>query len=161
MQLQVTGLSYAYPSGEKALDNIGLQVAAGECVGLVGPNGAGKTTFFLCVAGVLNSPHGVVQVAGLDPAQRDQRRLLPTRIGVVFQDSDDQLFSTTVSDDVAFGPLNLDLALPEVRGRVADALGQVGLTGFDSRVPFHLSGGEKRRVALAGVLAMRPEFLLL
>jgi cobalt/nickel transport system ATP-binding protein len=161
MQLQVTGLSYAYPSGEKALDNIGLQVAAGECVGLVGPNGAGKTTFFLCVAGVLNIPQGVVQVAGLDPAQPGQRRSLPSKIGIIFQDSDDQLFSTTVADDVAFGPLNLGLPFSVAHQRVGEALNQVGLSGFESRVPFHLSGGEKRRVALAGVLAMKPEILLL
>ena len=161
MQLHVSGLSYVYPGGQKALDNISLQVGAGENVGLVGPNGAGKTTFFLCVGGVLSIPQAVVQVAGLDPAQRDQRRLLPTKIGIVFQDSDDQLFSTTVADDVAFGPLNLGLPSPEVRRRVADALTRVGLTGFDSRVPFHLSGGEKRRVALAGILAMQPEILLL
>jgi cobalt/nickel transport system ATP-binding protein len=161
MQLHVSRLSYVYASGEKALDNVSLQVAAGECVGLVGPNGAGKTTFFLCVAGVLNIPQGVIQVAGLDPSPRDQRRLLPTKIGIVFQDSDDQLFSTTVADDVAFGPLNLGLPLPEARQRVGEALNQVGLNGFENRVPFHLSGGEKRRVALAGVLAMRPEILLL
>jgi cobalt/nickel transport system ATP-binding protein len=161
MQLHVSGLSYVYPGGEKALDNINLQVGAGENVGLVGPNGAGKTTFFLCVGGVLSIPQAAVQVAGLDPARRDQRRSLPTKIGIVFQDSDDQLFSTTVADDVAFGPLNLGMPLLEVRRRVAEALSQVGLSGFDSRVPFHLSGGEKRRVALAGVLAMQPEILLL
>jgi cobalt/nickel transport system ATP-binding protein len=86
---------------------------------------------------------------------------LPAKVGIIFQDSDDQLFSTTVSDDVAFGPLNLGLPPEEVRQRVAEALERVGLKGFDNRVPFHLSGGEKRRVALAGVLAMGPEILLL
>jgi cobalt/nickel transport system ATP-binding protein len=100
-------------------------------------------------------------VAGLDPAVPAQRRQLPTRIGIVFQESDDQLFHATVFDDVAFGPLNLGLLPEEVRRRVAEALAQVGLTGFEQRVPFHLSGGEKRRVALAGVLAMRPDVLLL
>jgi cobalt/nickel transport system ATP-binding protein len=100
-------------------------------------------------------------VAGLDPADAKQRRQLPAKLGIVFADSDDQLFNVTVFDDVAFGPLNLGLTEAEVRGRVAEALGHTGLTGFDARVPFHLSGGEKRRVALAGILAMRPEILLL
>ena len=133
----------------------------GESVALVGPNGAGKTTLFLCLSGVLSIPSGAANVAGLDPAERSQRRALPGKVGIIFQDSDDQLFSTTVSDDVAFGPLNLGLTPTEVRQRVTEALAEVGLRGFESRVPFHLSGGEKRRVALAGVLAMRPEILLL
>jgi cobalt/nickel transport system ATP-binding protein len=104
---------------------------------------------------------GAVRVAGLDPSDPSQRRLLPSRVGIVFQNSDDQIFNATVTDDVAFGPLNLDLAADEVRRRVGEALDRVGLAGFGGRVPFHLSGGEKRRVALAGVLAMRPEVLLL
>jgi cobalt/nickel transport system ATP-binding protein len=103
----------------------------------------------------------MVQLAGLDPGEPAQRRLLPTRVGIVFQNSDDQIFSATVFDDVAFGPLNLGLPADEVRRRVAEALEHVGLTGLEQRVPFHLSGGEKRRVALAGVLAMRPDILLL
>jgi cobalt/nickel transport system ATP-binding protein len=161
MHLHVSGLSYVYPGGQKALENISLDVAPEESVGLVGPNGAGKTTLFLCLSGVRSIPTGTVQVADLDPAERGQRRGLPAKVGIIFQDSDDQLFSTTVSDDVAFGPLNLGLTPNDVRQRVAEALERVGLKGFDSRVPFHLSGGEKRRVALAGVLAMRPEILLL
>jgi cobalt/nickel transport system ATP-binding protein len=161
MHLRLNGLSFAYPGGQKALDNISLDVASGESVGLVGPNGAGKTTLFLCLGGVLAIPTGVVQVAELDPAIPNQRCSLPSKVGIIFQDSDDQLFSTTVTDDVAFGPLNLGLPADEVRHRVAEALDRVGLNGFDHRVPFHLSGGEKRRVALAGVLAMRPEILLL
>jgi cobalt/nickel transport system ATP-binding protein len=144
-----------------ALDAVHLQVAAGESVGLVGPNGAGKTTLFLCLSGVLLVKAGVVRLAGLEPANPAERRLLPSRVGIVFQNSDDQLFNSTVFDDVAFGPLNLGLPPGEVRGRVAESLERVGLTGLEQRVPFHLSGGEKRRVALAGVLAMRPEILLL
>ncbi len=159
--IHVDRLSYAYSQGRRALDGVSFEVRAGECVGLVGPNGAGKTTLFLCLAGVLGRKGGAVRVAGLDPADRGQRRLLPAHLGIVFQDSDDQLFNATVFDDVAFGPLNLGLPADEVRRRVSEALGRVGLTGFEERVPFHLSGGEKRRVALAGVLAMRPEVLLL
>jgi cobalt/nickel transport system ATP-binding protein len=159
--LSVRGLSYRYPSGPLALEGVSLELAASESVGLVGPNGAGKTTLFLCLSGVLPARAGVVSVAGLDPAIAAQRRGLPAKLGIVFQNSDDQLFNATVFDDVAFGPLNLELPAAEVKGRVAEALQAVGLAGFEARVPFHLSGGEKRRVALAGVLAMRPEVLLL
>src|SRR5207244_1441679 len=99
--------------------------------------------------------------AGLDPGKASERKQLPARVGIVFQNSDDQLFSTTVGDDVAFGPLNLGCPAAEVRRRVAAALERVGLAGFETRVPFHLSGGEKRRTAIAGILAMQPEILLL
>lgn len=159
--IRVADLSHAYPAGPAALAGIGLEIAPGERVGLVGPNGAGKTTLFLCLGGVLPIPPGRVAVAGLDPAVPAERRRLPRHLGLIFQNSDDQIFNPTVFDDVAFGPLNLDLPAEEVRLRVAEALEQVGLTGLEQRVPFHLSGGEKRRVALAGVLAMRPEILLL
>jgi cobalt/nickel transport system ATP-binding protein len=159
--IRVQALSFTYPGGPRALDGLTFDVAVGESVALVGPNAAGKTTLFLCLAGVLPSPHGSIAVVGLDPADSAQRRQLPTRVGIVFQNSDDQIFNATVFDDVAFGPLNLGLAADEVRLRVAEALERVGLAGADERVPFHLSGGEKRRVALAGVLAMRPDVLLL
>src|SRR5437763_13700349 len=159
--IEVADLSYAYPGGVRALESVGFTVAADESVGLVGPNGAGKTTLFLCLAGVLPAPAGAVRVAGLDPAKPAERRQMPARLGVVVQNSDEQLFNTTVFDDVAFGPLNLGLPPDEVRRRVAEALDRVGLSGLEQRVPFHLSGGEKRRVALAGVLAMRPPVLLL
>lgn len=159
--IHVEELTYAYPNGPVALDRVTLNVAVGESVGLVGPNGAGKTTLFLCLAGVLEVQPGCICLAGLDPSDVKQRRLMPRYVGIVFQNSDEQLFNTTVFDDVAFGPLNLGLSAEEVKHRVAEALEQVGLIGFEQRVPFHLSGGEKRRAALAGVLAMRPEILLL
>jgi cobalt/nickel transport system ATP-binding protein len=159
--VEVDGLTYAYPDGRQALAGLSFSVAPGEAVGLVGPNGAGKTTLFLCLCGVLRAKARAVRVGGLDPSDPDQRKQLPARVGIVFQNSDDQLFSSNVFDDVAFGPLNLGLAPDEVRGRVAEALARVGMAGQEQRVPFHLSGGEKRRVALAGVLAMRPEVLLL
>ncbi len=159
--IRVHDLSYRFPSGPQALAGVSLEIGAGESVALVGPNGAGKTTLFLCLSGVLPVRPGMVSLAGLDPADPAQRRRLPARLGIVFQNPDDQLFNTTVFDDVAFGPLNLGLPPEEVRARVAEALERVGMTGADARVPFHLSGGEKRRVALAGVLAMRPDVLLL
>jgi cobalt/nickel transport system ATP-binding protein len=159
--VRAEGLTYAYPGDRTALAGVSFQVAAGESVGLVGPNGAGKTTLFLCLGGVLRVPAGTARVGGLDPGVPAERGRLFTRVGLVFQDSDDQIFNATVFDDVAFGPLNLGLPAAEVKQRVAEALARVGLAGFEGRVPFHLSGGEKRRVALAGVLAMRPEVLLL
>src|SRR5881628_1233181 len=107
LAIDATDLTYAYPEGARALDGVTFRVTPGESVGLVGPNGAGKTTLFLCLSGVLSIPSGAANVAGLDPAERSWRRALPSMVGIIFQDSDDQLFSTTVSDDVAFGPLNL------------------------------------------------------
>jgi cobalt/nickel transport system ATP-binding protein len=157
----VEHLNYAYPGGRVALDDVSFEVAPGESIGLVGPNGAGKTTLFLCLSGVLPRQNGRLLVSGLDPGERDQRRELPARVGIVFQNSDDQLISPTVLDDVAFGPLNLGLPAKEARQRVTEALERVGLAGFEERTPLHLSGGEKRRTALAGVLAMRPDVLLL
>ncbi|HLJ96212.1 MAG TPA: ABC transporter ATP-binding protein [Gemmataceae bacterium] len=159
--IRVHNLTFAYPSGPRALDQVSFEAAGGESIGLVGPNGAGKTTLFLCLSGVLPIEKGRVLLAGLDPADPAQRRALPAKTGIVFQNSEDQLFHATVFDDVAFGPLNLGCRPPEVKQRVAEALARVGLTGFEQRVPFHLSGGEQRRVALAGVLALRPEILLL
>ena len=159
--IEIDNLSFTYPDGKLALQRLHFQVGSGEAVGLVGPNGAGKTTLFLCLAGVLNGQANALLVAGLDPRQPAERKRLPAHVGIIFQNSDDQLFSSTVSDDVAFGPLTLGLAADEVRRRVTDALAHVGLAGFEERVPFHLSGGEKRRAAIAGVLAMQPEILLL
>lgn len=159
--IDVQQLRYAYPDGRVALHEVTFHVAANEAVGLIGPNGAGKTTLFLLLCGVLNATPGAIRMAGLDPAVATQRRQMPGKVGIVFQNSDDQLFSSTIGDDVAFGPLNLGLPLAEVQQRVQEALARVGLAGHEERVPFHLSGGEKRRAALAGVLAMRPEMLLL
>lgn len=159
--INVRDLTFAYPDGRKALHGLSFSVPAGEALGLIGPNGAGKTTLFLCLCGVLKANAGCIDIGGLDPADPKQRKQLPAKVGIVFQNSDDQLFSSTVFDDVAFGPLNLELPPHEVRSRVDEALTTVGMKGQDQRVPFHLSGGEKRRAALASVLAMRPSILLL
>jgi cobalt/nickel transport system ATP-binding protein len=159
--IQARDLTFSYPDGSAALAGISFHIAAGESVGLVGPNGAGKTSLFLCLSGILKPRAALLQVGGLDPRDPAQRRRLPTQVGIVFQNSDDQLFNATVFDDVAFGPLNLELSPGEVRKRVAESLKRVAMTGLQERVPFHLSGGEKRRVALAGVLAMQPSILLL
>jgi cobalt/nickel transport system ATP-binding protein len=159
--LDVRGLSFAYPGGQPALHDVTFRAAEGERIALIGPNGAGKTSLFLCLCGVLSPKTGDIQVGGLNVRDPAQRRHLPGQVGIVFQNPDDQLFSATVLDDVAFGPLNQGLSPDEAKARTAEALQRVGLAGMDDRVPWHLSGGEKRRVALAGVLAMRPRVLLL
>ncbi|MDY3551355.1 ABC transporter ATP-binding protein [Gemmata sp. JC717] len=159
--LRASALSHRYADGRPALEGVSFDLEPGACVAIVGPNGAGKTTLFLRLCGVLNGKPGQASVGGLDPAIPEHRKKLPEVVGVVFQNPDDQLFSPTVAEDVAFGPLNMGHPPGEVRARVADALGAVGLSGAGERVPFQLSGGEKRRAALAGVLAMRPAVLLL
>jgi cobalt/nickel transport system ATP-binding protein len=155
-----TKLSHAYADGRVALCEVTFRVEEGESLALVGPNGAGKTTLFLRLAGVLPGSLGQASVVGLDPADNAQRKYLPQKLGIVFQNPDDQLFSPTLFDDVAFGPLNLGLSRDEVRARVTESLAAVGLAGFEERGPHKLSGGEKRRAAIATVLAMRPSVIL-
>jgi cobalt/nickel transport system ATP-binding protein len=160
--IEIDNLSYAYPDGREALHQVNLHVKHGERVGLVGPNGAGKTTLFLVLAGVAHPFDGSVIVAGCDIRKQEGRKEVHRKLGIVFQDTDDQLFNPTVFDDVAFGPLNLGLSDEEVHQRVESSLKQVGLdSSMYSRLPHHLSGGEKRRVAIAGILAMNPNVLLL
>jgi cobalt/nickel transport system ATP-binding protein len=155
-------LSHRYADGRVALDDISFAVNPGECVAIVGPNGAGKTTLFLRLCGVLAGKPGEASVCGLDPADPAHRKKLPETVGVVFQNPDDQLFSPTVLDDVAFGPLNQGATPAEAKARAIEALAAVGLPpDAGDRVPFQLSGGDKRRAALAGVLAMKPAVLLL
>lgn len=159
--VQTIDLSHTYADGRRALDGVSLTVAAGERVAVVGPNGAGKTTLFLRLCGVLPGPRGQATVAGLDPADPTHRKKLPAVVGVVFQNPDDQLFSASVLEDVAFGPLNLGHPAADAKQLAEESLASVGLAGLGDRVPHRLSGGEKRRAALAGVLAMSPEVLLL
>ena len=158
--LQVTGLGFAYPDGHRALEGIDLTVRRGERVALLGPNGAGKTTLVLHLNGVLPPAVGSVQVGGL-PVTREHFREIRRRVGIVFQDPDDQLFMPTVAEDVAFGPANFGLHGAELKARVHDALAAVGMSEHAERSPMHLSGGQRRRVALATVLACDPEILVL
>ena len=159
--VRVSALSHRFACGRVALESLSFAVEAGECVAIVGPNGAGKTTLFQRLCGVLAGKPGEASVHGLDPAVPEHRKKLPGVVGVVFQNPDDQLFSPTVAEDVAFGPLNMGATAAEAQARVVEALRVVGMPGAGERVPFQLSGGEKRRAALAGVLAMRPSVLLL
>ncbi len=157
--LQVSGLQFAYPDGQQALQNVSLHIAAGEKVALVGPNGAGKSTLMLHLNGLLHGA-GEIAVAGL-PVVKANFPVIRAKVGMVFQNPDDQLFSPTVFEDVAFGPLHMGYPEAEVRQRVAAALTAVGMAAHSSRLSHHLSIGQKKRVAIATVLAMNPEILVL
>lgn len=158
--LDVRGVSYEYPDGHTALLGVDLQVHRGERVALLGPNGAGKTTLVLHLNGILAPSSGSVSISGT-LVGRSSLAEVRRRVGIVFQDPDDQLFMPTVRDDVAFGPANLGLRGPELEAAVAHALDQVGMSAYASRPPHHLSFGQRRRVAVATVLAMQPEILVL
>ncbi|MDQ3958584.1 MAG: energy-coupling factor ABC transporter ATP-binding protein [Actinomycetota bacterium] len=158
--VEVRGLSYDYPDGHPALSRVDLTIAAGERVALLGPNGAGKTTLALHLNGILSPREGSVAIGGL-PVDKRNIREIRRRVGIVFQDPDDQLFMTSVRDDVAFGPANLGLHGAALSGRVDRALAATGMSGVAARPPHHLSFGQRRRVALATVLAMEPDVLVL
>ena len=158
--LEVRGLAHVYPDGHQALYGVDLVLGAGERVAVLGPNGAGKTSLVLHLNGVLTPSAGSVTVSGLTvtkPHLQEVRR----RVGIVFQDPDDQLFMPTVRDDVAFGPRNLGLRGATLERRVLEALDRVGMAEHADRPPHHLSFGQRRRVAVATVLAMEPELLVL
>jgi cobalt/nickel transport system ATP-binding protein len=158
--LDVCGLAYAYPDGHQALFGVDLAIPRGERVALLGPNGAGKTTLVLHLNGILTAGAGSVTVAGLPVAERHLAEIR-RRVGIVFQDPDDQLFMPTVREDVAFGPAAAGMRGAELDARVHDALSQVGMASYADRPPHHLSFGQRRRVAVATVLATRPEILVL
>lgn len=162
ISLKLTNLAFAYPDGHQALFGVNLEIKKGERVAVLGPNGAGKTTLVLHLNGILTGS-GVVEVAGLKLDPNDKANLLEIRrrVGIVFQDPDDQLFMPTVREDVEFGPFNMGLRGSELEARVNNALEQVGMADFADRAPHHLSFGQRRRVALATVLAMEPEILIM
>ncbi|WP_326689829.1 energy-coupling factor ABC transporter ATP-binding protein [Streptomyces sp. NBC_01795] len=158
--LQVSGLAYAYPDGHQALFGVDLTVPRGQRLALLGPNGAGKTTLVLHLNGILTAGAGSVTVGGL-PVERAQLAEIRRRVGIVFQDPDDQLFMPTVREDVAFGPAAAGMRGAELEERVREALERVGMAEHADRAPHHLSFGQRRRVAVATVLAGRPEILVL
>ncbi|MEJ7796617.1 MAG: ABC transporter ATP-binding protein [Nocardioides sp.] len=162
--LEVRGLAYAYPDGHQALFGVDLHVHQGERVALLGPNGAGKTTLVLHLNGILGadsgSGAGTVTVNGM-AVEKANLKEIRRRVGVVFQDPDDQLFMGTVRADVGFGPANLGVKGAELDGRVMAALERVGMADYADRPPHHLSYGQRRRVAVATVLVMEPEILVL
>jgi cobalt transport protein ATP-binding subunit len=157
--IEVKDLKFSYPDGHPALQGVTVSIAPGEKVALVGPNGAGKSTLMLHLNGILQG-QGDVKVCGWSLGNGNLGKVRAA-VGLVFQDPDDQLFSPTVFEDVAFGPLHMGVPEDEVRGRVADALKAVGMGAYTHRVSHHLSVGEKKRIAIATVLSMTPEILVL
>jgi len=158
--VEVSDLRYHYPDGTKALKGVSFRITHGESVAVVGANGAGKSTLLLHLNGYLSPQHGAVRI-GDYPLTKETLQEVRRTVGMVFQDPDDQLFMPTVHEDVAFGPLNLGLPSKEVEERVTAALERVGANGLRNRAPYHLSGGEKRAVAIATVLAMSPDILVM
>ena len=157
--VEVEGLRFSYPDGREALKGLSLSIEAGERVAILGPNGAGKTTLALHLNGVLRPSRGTVTIGQTGVTEPDLNEIR-RRVGLVFQDSNDQLFMPSVREDVAFGPANLGHTGDDLESRVESALAAVQGTEFATRPPHHLSGGEKRRAALATVLAMEPDVLV-
>ena len=161
--LEISGLAFAYPDGNQALYGVNLTVNKGERVALLGPNGAGKTTLVMHLNGIHAAQRGEVKIAGdlIKAGDKESLKKIRSQVGIVFQDPDDQLFMPTVREDIAFGPYNMGFRGAELEKIVNDALEQVGMNDFADRAPHHLSFGQRRRVAVAGVLAMKPEILVL
>jgi len=161
--LLIEDLAFAYPDGNQALYGVNLSINKGERVALLGPNGAGKTTLVMHLNGIHPTAHGRVIIAGqvVDTSDKAAIKNIRSKVGIVFQDPDDQLFMPTVGEDVAFGPYNMGARGTELEQIVDDALNLVGMAEFKERPPHHLSFGQRRRVAVATVLAMKPEILVL
>ena len=161
--LEIKELAFAYPDGNQALYGVNLSIQKGERVALLGPNGAGKTTLVMHMNGIHPTSHGSIHVAGqlVDSKNKESIKQIRSKVGIVFQDPDDQLFMPTVGEDVAFGPYNMGLRETELNKVVDEALELVGMSEFKDRPPHHLSFGQRRRVAVATVLAMKPEILIL
>ena len=161
--LEIKDLAFAYPDGNQALFGVNLTIAKGERVALLGPNGAGKTTLVMHMNGIHPTAHGSVKISGelVDTTNKESLQRIRSKVGIVFQDPDDQLFMPTVGEDVAFGPYNMGIRGAELDAVVHNALTQVGMLEFKNRPPHHLSFGQRRRVAVATVLAMKPEILVL
>lgn len=159
-KLEVKDLHFIYPDGHKAVNGVSFSIFHGESVGIIGANGAGKSTLLMLLMGVLFPSQGEVLVGDVHVTKKTLP-FIRQRLGMVFQDPDDQLFMTTVYDDVAFGPRNYKLAENEVEKRVVQALDMVGILYLQDRAPFKLSGGEKRAAAIASVLSMQPDILVM
>lgn len=157
--LQTQGLRYAYDGEKYALQHASLAVRAGERIAVLGSNGAGKSTFFLCLNGVLTPQGGTVSLHGIEVGAKE-RNLLREHVGIVFQNADDQIIASTVQAEVSFGPMNLRLPKEEVRRRVDRAVDYMALEAFRTRPPHYLSGGEKKRVSIADIIAMESEVIL-
>ncbi len=160
--LETKDLVYSYPDGTEAIRNVNIKINKGEMISLLGPNGAGKSTLFLHFNGIIEPTSGTVEIEG-ETLEYNKKSLLAARqkVGIVFQNPDDQLFAPTVLEDVSFGPMNMGLSEEEVKTRSMDALKKVGMEKYADKPPHHLSGGQKKRVAIAGILSMDPEIMVL
>ncbi len=156
----IKNLSYTYPDGTNALRNVSIEIYKGESIAIIGPNGAGKSTLLSHLNGIIENNKGHIEIMG-ERLNKKNIRKIRERVGLVFQDPEDQLFMSTVFDDVAFGPINMGMSEELVRKRVKLALKKVGLVGYEDKCPHHLSYGEKKRVALATIFSMHPKILLL
>jgi len=159
--VRLDNVSFSYAPDRPVLSGCDLHLAPGERVGLIGPTGSGKTTLLALIVGLVRPTSGIIEVLGKVRTREVDFQEIRGPVGLLFQDADDQLFCPTVAEDVAFGPLNLGGGRAEVHRVVADVLGSLGLAGYEERITYKLSGGERRLVALATVLAMRPKVLLL
>jgi len=159
--LRLKDIHFGYPGRSGVLQGLGLDLRLDEKVGLIGANGSGKTTLLHIIVGLLKPQSGEVFFEDRPRVTEADFREVCEKVGLVFQDADDQLFCPTVAEDVAFGPLNLGVGHAEAERRVKETLATLGLSGFEERVTYQLSGGEKKLVSLATVLAMRPKMLLL
>lgn len=162
IHLETKNLSFTYHDGTQALKNVNIQIKKGEKIAIMGPNGAGKSTLFSHFNGLTEPTSGHVEIDG-EKIIFEREKLLKVRqkVGIVFQDPNDQLFAPTVKEDVAFGPMNLGLEYEEVEKRIKESLEMVGMNGFEDKTPHHLSGGQQKRVAIAGIVAMRPDIMIL
>lgn len=162
IQLSTENLSFTYPDGTQALKNINIEIEKGEKVAIIGPNGAGKSTLFSHFNGLTEPASGCVKIEGKAISfEKDELLKVRQKVGIVFQDPNDQLFAPTVKEDIAFGPMNLGLSYGEVEKRVEDALKMVGMENYEDKTPHHLSGGQQKRIAIAGIIAMKPEIMIL
>lgn len=162
IHLETKNLSFTYHDGTEALKNVNIQIKKGEKIAIMGPNGAGKSTLFSHFNGLTEPTSGHVEVEGEKIIfEREELLKVRQKVGIVFQDPNDQLFAPTVKEDVAFGPMNLGLEYDEVEKRIKESLEMVGMSGFEDKTPHHLSGGQQKRVAIAGIVAMRPDIMIL
>ncbi|WP_343250073.1 energy-coupling factor ABC transporter ATP-binding protein [Diplocloster hominis] len=157
--LEIRDLTYQYETGTQALDGVSLRIRRGERIAVLGANGAGKSTLFLNMNGVLSPDHGELYFHG-EKVNKKNVKELRRQVGIVFQDADNQIIASTVLAEVSFGPMNLKLAKPEVAARVDEALDYMELEEFRDRPPHYLSGGEKKRVSIADIIAMKPEVII-
>lgn len=162
VMLESKNLNYIYPDGTHAIKDINFKIYKGEKVAVMGQNGAGKSTLFSHLNGLIEPSSGSVEVCG-EPIQYNKKDLLKIRqkVGIVFQNPNDQLFAPSVEQDIAFGPINLGLSQKEVKKRTQEAIKMIKMEGYEKKAPYHLSGGQQKRVAIAGIIAMKPEIMIL